>query len=109
MGRFICGKASVFVAGIERKNAYAVLGLHKGANPDQVKQAYIQLVKRYDPEAHTERFMIIEEPFSVENGLLTPTMKIRRRLILEENQEGIKTLYSTPRDKQEQGSADQGN
>jgi len=42
------------------RNAYAVLGLRKGASDQEIKQAYIEMVKRYDPEKHTERFMIIQ-------------------------------------------------
>lgn len=47
----------------DKRNAYAVLALHKGATEDQIKQAYVELVKKYDPEKHTERFMVIEDAF----------------------------------------------
>lgn len=45
------------------KNAYAVLGLNKGSTIDDIKQAYVQLVKKFDPEKHTERFMEIQKAF----------------------------------------------
>lgn len=45
------------------RNAYSVLGLHKGASEDEIKQAYVALVKKYDPEVHTERFMIVQGAF----------------------------------------------
>jgi len=45
------------------RNAYSILGLHKGANEDEIKQAYVALVKKYDPEVHTERFMIVQAAF----------------------------------------------
>ncbi len=44
-------------------NAYATLQLRKGASDEQIKEAYLSLVKRYDPERHTERFMIIQNAF----------------------------------------------
>jgi tetratricopeptide (TPR) repeat protein len=45
------------------KNAYAVLGLQKGAAADEIKQAYVTLVKKFDPEMHTDRFMSIQKAF----------------------------------------------
>ena len=45
------------------KSAYAVLGLHKGATADEIKKQYVELVKKYDPEKHTDRFMIIQKAF----------------------------------------------
>lgn len=46
------------------KNAYTVLGLQKGAALDEIKQAYLLLVKKYDPEMHTDRFMEIQKAFN---------------------------------------------
>jgi len=46
-----------------QRSAYAILGLHKGAGEDEVKQAYVTLVKKYDPERHTDRFMVIQGAF----------------------------------------------
>lgn len=45
------------------QNAYLVLNLRKGASEAEVKQAYIEQVKRYDPEKHTERFMQIQSAY----------------------------------------------
>jgi len=56
------------------KSAYAVLGLHKGASLDDIKKAYVQLVKKYDPERHTDRFMIVQNAF---DRLKTPASRAR--------------------------------
>ncbi len=45
------------------RNAYAILGLRKGASEQEIKKAFIEMVKRYDPEKHTERFMIIQNAY----------------------------------------------
>ena len=45
------------------QNAYAVLNLRKGATEQEIKHAYVELVKRYDPEKHTERFMVIQNAY----------------------------------------------
>lgn len=44
-------------------SAYAILGLQKGANDQDIKQAYLNLVKKFDPEMHTDRFMVIKHAY----------------------------------------------
>jgi len=48
-----------------QKSAYAILGLHKGVSFEEVKTAYFKLVKKYDPERHTERFMVVDKAFQI--------------------------------------------
>lgn len=48
---------------MSERNAYNVLGLQKGASDAEIKRAYIELVKKYDPERHTDRFMIIQQAY----------------------------------------------
>ena len=47
----------------ENQNAYAIVGIHKGASEKDIKNCYINLVKKYDPERHTERFMVIQAAY----------------------------------------------
>lgn len=47
----------------ENTNAYAILGITKGASDKDVKIAYVNLVKKYDPEKHTDRFMVIQQAY----------------------------------------------
>lgn len=46
-----------------KRSAYAILGVQKNATAEEVKQAYVALVKKFDPEKHTERFMEIQKAF----------------------------------------------
>ncbi|MFN9150791.1 MAG: hypothetical protein ACK6C4_05410 [Bacteroidota bacterium] len=39
------------------------------------------------------RFAIIPEPFSVENGMLTPTLKVKRKAVLERYSDIVDSLY----------------
>lgn len=48
---------------VSTRNPYLVLGLHKGASEEEIKHAYVTLVKKYDPEIHTDRFMVIQSAF----------------------------------------------
>lgn len=41
-----------------------------------------------------KRFKILQGDFSVDNGMLTPTMKLRRRVILDKYRSEIEELYS---------------
>ena len=45
------------------QSAYAILNVRKGADEQEIKRAYVELVKRYDPEKHTERFMVIQSAY----------------------------------------------
>ncbi|MCC6548065.1 tetratricopeptide repeat protein [Candidatus Sumerlaeota bacterium] len=47
----------------ESTNSYTILGITKGASDKEVKNAYVNLVKKYDPEKHTDRFMIIQQAY----------------------------------------------
>jgi long-chain acyl-CoA synthetase len=43
------------------------------------------------------KFHIMPDPFSIENGMLTPTLKLRRPLIIKAHQELLESLYSSGR------------
>lgn len=62
---------------IKEKSAYSVLGLHKGASQEEIKHAYVNLVKKYDPERHTDRFMLIQKAF---DKLKDPVQRAREDL-----------------------------
>ncbi len=44
-------------------NPYTVLNLRKGATDEEIKQAYFEMVKKWDPERHTDRFMVIQQAY----------------------------------------------
>lgn len=45
-------------------SAYAILGVPKGSSDEEIKRAYVEMVKKYDPERHTERFMVIQAAYN---------------------------------------------
>jgi len=56
-------------------------------------QRAVDAVNRAAPaKQRIRRFAIIAEPFTIENGLLTNTMKIRRRAVLEKHAALVRTL-----------------
>jgi long-chain acyl-CoA synthetase len=43
-----------------------------------------------------KKFIFIDEPFTVENGMITQTMKLRRRIVVAKYKEQIDKLYASP-------------
>jgi long-chain acyl-CoA synthetase len=52
-----------------------------------------ELKKKYGGYEIPRKFLFLDEPFSLENGMLTQTMKLKRRVIMKEYQSKIDTLY----------------
>ncbi|MBN1346679.1 MAG: long-chain fatty acid--CoA ligase [Phycisphaerae bacterium] len=59
-----------------------------------VMQSYIDdALKELASWEQVRKFVLLAEPFTVESGLLTPSMKIRRRKAMEHYQEQLDALY----------------
>ena len=41
-----------------------------------------------------KKIQLIDENFSIENGLLTPTMKVKRKKVIEKYKKKLENLYS---------------
>ena len=41
-----------------------------------------------------KKIQLIDENFSIENGLLTPTMKVKRKKVTEKYKKELESLYS---------------
>ena len=51
------------------------------------------ILKTLNPYEQVRRIHVRAEPFTIESGLLTPTLKIKRRLVLEKYRDEIEALY----------------
>jgi long-chain acyl-CoA synthetase len=49
--------------------------------------------QRLSPIERIRRFKIMPEPFSIENGAMTPTLKLKRQIIYKRHEEAIAALY----------------
>jgi long-chain acyl-CoA synthetase len=58
-----------------------------------VEEATNRINQELASYATIKRFAVLDEDFTVENGLLTPTMKMKRRLIVEKYRVTIDSLY----------------
>lgn len=80
-------------AGAHRKPAEA----DKLVKDSALRDAISGTVERVNAELaqieRVRRFMLVAEPFSVENGMMTPTLKIRRHVIRERYGKQLDALY----------------
>ena len=70
------------------------------AASEPVRQRIDQALRRANGHLsgieRVRRFKIVPEPFTVENGLMTPTLKLRRNLIYKDYAKDIDGLYTAP-------------
>ncbi len=59
----------------------------------EVQQAVSRVNKQLAGFEQIRRFRVLERDFTIENGELTPTMKVRRNRVLENNRSLISELY----------------
>ena len=60
---------------------------------DVIGGAIKRVNNRLSPIERIRRFKIMAEPFTIENGMMTPTMKLKRQAIYREYEEMIAELY----------------
>ena len=62
-----------------------------------IKKSIGEVIKRANaslsPIERIRRYEIMSEPFSVENGMMTPTMKLRRPIIIDKHLKTLDKLY----------------
>lgn len=58
------------------------------------KEITEQLKETYGSYEIPKKFLFTTEPFSLENGALTQTMKLKRRVVVDKYKEGIESLYA---------------
>jgi long-chain acyl-CoA synthetase len=72
------------------------LDLHSSQITDLFRAELNREVKNrpgYRPDDRIAVFRLILEPFSIENGILTQTLKIRRQVVLERYHTTIEEMY----------------
>ena len=88
---------------------FAALG--KWAEKNQLPKDHAELLRREETRKFLEneiistlkttygsyeiprKFLFIDQPFSIENGMLTQTMKLKRRVVFEKYMDQINKLY----------------
>jgi long-chain acyl-CoA synthetase len=64
----------------------------------EVMQIYDKLLKSISRQLATHekvrKFLLVDEPFSIENGMMTPTLKLKRKEIISKYNTEIDNLYN---------------
>ncbi|MEO5574340.1 MAG: long-chain fatty acid--CoA ligase [Gammaproteobacteria bacterium] len=74
----------------------APASVHDSRAHNQMIKRVAQQLRAFPGYAKVRRVALLSEPWSVENGLLTPTMKIKRNEIIKQYSGVINTLFAEP-------------
>ncbi len=82
-----------------RKENIGTTDINELVTNAKVKELYAtrlkELNKNYPPYKTIKYFAVVAKDFSIEGGELTPTLKLRRKVILEKYQDIIEDLYAS--------------
>jgi long-chain acyl-CoA synthetase len=81
-------------SGLQAPNMKSLLALPETYNKisGEVKKSLRELAQFEMPK----KLLLLEQDFSIESGELTPTMKVKRRVVEKNNQAAIEELYAAP-------------
>ena len=82
-----------FVYGDKKNYLVALIVAEKGTNKENIKE-FIEITnKNLSLIEKIKKFEIIFEEFTIENRMLTPTLKLKRKIILENYKKLLENLY----------------
>ena len=70
-------------------------GLPKAEQQKHLKAACDDINANLSPLEKIRRFIIADEPFSIENGEMTPTLKVRRHVVIKRYAKTLDALYKS--------------
>ena len=80
----------------EQKNyiaALLVLNSERKSSDEDIQRYIDEVNKDLTQPEKIKKFILIDEPFSIENNLMTPTMKVRRHEVQKKYQNQIDQLF----------------
>ncbi len=82
-----------FVYGDKKNYLVALVVSESEENKKQIEFYLENLNKSLSLVEKVKKFKLIKEEFTIENGMLTPTLKLKRKKILEKYKEDLEKLY----------------
>ena len=82
-----------FVYGDKKTYLVALIVSEGDENQNEIKHYLENLNKNLSLIEKVKKFKLIKEEFTIENGMLTPTLKLKRKKILEKYKEDLEKLY----------------
>ena len=84
-----------FVYGDKKNYLVALIVAEKNTNEEEIKQFVENVNKNLSLIEKIKKFLIIFNEFTIENRMLTPTLKLKRKIILENYKKSLENLYKT--------------
>ncbi len=95
---FICTHAKIkqcLVYGDKKNYLVALLVVEKNDdNYTTIRSIIDELNKNFSVIEKIKKFKLITDDFTIENGLMTPTLKLKRKKIVEKYKQDLENLYS---------------
>ncbi len=82
-----------FVYGDKKNYLVAILVTEKEINKEKIKLIIENINKRLTLIEKIKKFVLIYEEFTIENGMLTPTLKLKRKEIIKNYKQQLENLY----------------
>jgi len=82
-----------FVYGDKKNYLVALIVNEKETNKDKIKLIIENINKSLTLIEKIKKFVLINEEFTIENGMLTPTLKLKRKEIIKNYKQQLENLY----------------
>jgi len=82
-----------FVYGDKKNYLVALLVTEKEINKDKIKLIIENINKSLTLIEKVKKFILINEEFTIENGMLTPTLKLKKKEIIKKYKQQLENLY----------------
>ena len=82
-----------FVYGDKKNYLVAILVAEKEINKDKIKLIIENINKSLTLIEKIKKFVLIHKEFTIENGMLTPTLKLKRKEIIKNYKQQLENLY----------------
>ena len=82
-----------FVYGDKKNYLIAIIVVEKEINYEKIKLIIENINKSLTLIEKIKKFVLINEEFTIENGMLTPTLKLKRKEIIKNYKQQLENLY----------------
>ena len=82
-----------FVYGDKKNYLVALIVIDKEVNKEKIKLIIENINKSFTLIEKIKKFILIYEEFTIENGMLTPTLKLKRKEITKNYKQQLENLY----------------
>ena len=83
------------VYGDKKNYLVALIVTESDENKKEIDFYIENLNKKLSLIEKVKKFKVIKDEFTIENGMLTPTLKLKRKKILEKYKEDLEKLYKS--------------